>query len=243
MKANGLKWSILYTAEQLFSKRFFYKRVELEIQKKLPGFNTTAYNFKEWTKHNWSQGGEEWSDSELWKKSLVEEVLFKFIKPWFTVLEIGPGAGRWSFTLASFSKRLILVDLTEHAINTCKNRLSEFSNCVYHQNDGRSLTFLKDGTIDYVWSYDVFVHISPDDTRAYLKELYRVLAKDGIAVIHHPAVGGLKGGFRSSITNELFCSFLKDSHFQVIDQITQWGPSNKFTLSDYSDIITVFQKC
>lgn len=242
VKANGLTWIFFYAAERLIDKRFFYKRAELEIQRKLPGFNTTAYNFKEWTNYNWSKAGEEWSDSEPWKKSLREEVLLTYIKPGFTVLEIGPGAGRWSVTLASISKKLILVDLTEIAISTCKKKLIEFSNCVYYQNDGRSLPFLDDSSIHYVWSYDVFVHISPDDTQAYLTALHRVLVKDGIAVIHHPAVGGLKGGFRSSVTNKLFCSFLKGLHFQIIHQITQWGASNEFTLSEYSDIITIFRK-
>jgi ubiquinone/menaquinone biosynthesis C-methylase UbiE len=243
VKANGLTWAFLYAAERLINKRIFYKRAELEIQRKLPGFNTTAYNYKQWTNYNWSRGGEEWSDSEPWKKSLREEVLLTYIKPGFTVLEIGPGAGRWSFTLASISKKLILVDLTENAINTCKIKLSEFSNCVYRKNDGRSLSFLDDDSIHYVWSYDVFVHVSPHDTEAYLTELHRVLVRDGIAVVHHPAAGGLQGGFRSSITNELFCSYLKGRQFQIIRQITQWGASNEFTLSDYSDIITVFRKC
>jgi ubiquinone/menaquinone biosynthesis C-methylase UbiE len=243
VKANGLRWTFLYTFERLFNKRFFYRRIELEIQRKLPGFNTTSYNFKEWSNYNWSQGGEEWSDSEPWKKSLRDEVLLTYIKPGFTVLEIGPGAGRWSITLASISKKLILVDLTESAIIQCKKKLSEFSNCVYFQNDGRSLPYLDDSSIHYVWSHDVFVHISPADTQAYLAALHRVLIKDGVAVIHHPAAGGLKGGFRSSVTNELFCSYLKGLQFQIIRQITQWGTNNEFTLSDYSDIITVFRKC
>jgi len=117
VRVNGMTWTFFYAAERLINKRFFHKRAELEIQKNLPGFNTTAYNYKEWANYNWSKGGEEWSDSEPWKKSLREEVLLTYIKPGFTVLEIGPGAGRWSLALASISKKLILVDLTENAIN------------------------------------------------------------------------------------------------------------------------------
>jgi ubiquinone/menaquinone biosynthesis C-methylase UbiE len=242
VKANGLMWTFLYTLERLFDKRFFNKRIELEIQRKLPGFNTTSYNFKEWSNYNWSQGGEEWNDSEPWKKSLREEVLLTYIRPGFTVLEIGPGAGRWSLTLASISKKLILADLTENALRACRKKLSEFSNCVYYQNDGKSLPMVDDGSIHYVWSYDVFVHISPRDTQAYLTELKRVLVKRGIAVIHHPAAGGFKGGFRSSVTNELFCAYLNDLHLEILHQITRWGQNHEFTLSDYSDIITVFRK-
>ena len=240
LKSNGLLWALLYLAERIFGESFKQKRITLEIKDKLPGFNTVQYNHKEWSNYNWSQEGEEWSDSEAWKKSLLNEVLLRYIQPNKIVLEIGPGAGRWSVILAPLSQKFILVDLTEASIQHCKKKLQQFTNCVFYANNGSDLSFLKNESVDYVWSFDVFVHISPSDTELYLKALYPVLVKDGIGIIHHPAEGGFKGGFRSSTTNELFCALLKKYNFEIVLQFDSWGENH--SVREFKDMITVFRK-
>jgi ubiquinone/menaquinone biosynthesis C-methylase UbiE len=241
---NGLHWTVLLFAEKVLrSHRARDRRILLEITERLPGFNTRSYNRKEWRNYDWSTGGgEEWTESEAWKRSLVNDVMLRFIQPGKTILEIGPGAGRWSTVLASISRKLILVDLTEKSIQTCKERLSKYDHCVYVVNNGNSLSFLGENSVDYLWSFDVFVHIAPADTLKYLKELHRVFAPGATGIIHHPAAGGIKGGFRSSVTNEMFCEFLRECNFSIQQQIYTWGRSNQFSVAGHKDVITVFTK-
>ncbi|MBA4058231.1 MAG: hypothetical protein C0490_26175, partial [Marivirga sp.] len=221
---------------------FFKKRMTLEISRGLPGFNTIDYNFKEWSKYDWSRQGEEWTESEQWKSALVDEIIKAYFKPGGVILEIGPGAGRWSTILAELSSQLILVDMTEKAIELCKYKLDIYSHCEFYRNNGSDLSFLKDDSIDYVWSYDVFVHIAPRDSENYLKGLSLILKKGGIGIIHHPAAGGFKGGFRSSMTNDVFCRLLAKYKFEVIDQKDSWGKDNAFSLQEFQDKITIFRK-
>ena len=245
LKANGVYWFVLYLAERAVGKStlfFFRRRIALEVSRQLPGFNTKEYNYKEWSNYDWSREGEEWTDSESWKNALVEDLIIPYIKPGFTVLEIGPGGGRWSVILAELSERLILVDMTEKAIEHCKKRLQTFSNCVFYRNNGADLSFLNNCSVDYVWSFDVFVHIAPEDVEHYLKSLSSILVNNGIAVIHHPSIGGGKGGFRSSVTNELFCKLLKKYNFEIVCQQDSWGKNKEFSVHDYEDMITVFKK-
>jgi cyclopropane fatty-acyl-phospholipid synthase-like methyltransferase len=51
--------------------------------------------------------------------------------------------------------------------------------------DGRSLPGLDEATVDFIWSYDVFVHVNPTDAERYLAEFARVLKPGGYASIHH----------------------------------------------------------
>ena len=245
INANGVYWFVLYLAERAVGKAtlfFFHTRIALEIRRKLPGFNTKEYNYKEWSNYDWSREGEEWTDSESWKNALVEDLIVPYIKPGSTVLEIGPGGGRWSVILAGLSARLILVDMTEKAIEHCKKRLQTFSNCVFHRNNGADLSFLNKESVDFVWSFDVFVHIAPADVEGYLEGLSNVMVKNGIGVIHHPSIGGVKGGFRSSVTNGLFCQLLKKNNFEIVRQLNAWGKNKEFSVHDYEDMITVFKK-
>jgi SAM-dependent methyltransferase len=243
IKANDLRWCVLFLFERLFaSKSLNIKRLKYEREKQLPGLNTINYNRKEWSNYNWDGGGEEWTDSIEWKTALIKEVMHVYIKPQSVILEIGPGGGRWSVELVKLANQLILVDLTAEAIHASQKKLSSYSQCAFYQNDGRSLSMLGDSSVDYVWSFDVFVHISPGDTADYISEISRVLKPGGIAVIHHPYDGGLKGGFRSGVTNNGFLENLKVAELELLTQISKFGYNGQFDLLNAGDIISVFRK-
>lgn len=245
LKANGLIWFALYVLERCFGKitPYFQRwRIDYEIANTLPGFNTKYYNHKEWTNYNWNNGGEEWTVSEQWKKALIDRTIYKYFAPQKTILEIGPGAARWSVTLAKMASQLTLLDLTEVSINLCKEKLKGYQNCKYIVGSGDSLNPLPDQSIDYIWSYDVFVHIAPVDTEDYIKEFARVMKPDGIAIIHHPAAGGHKGGFRSSTTNDFFLLALAKYDLNLIEQFVSWGNDDCYSLKAFDDVITVFRK-
>jgi len=109
--------------------------------------------------------------------------------PTGTILEIAPGFGRWTNFLKDMCKKLIVVDLVEECIEACRRRFSMCDNISYHVNDGKSLSMVQDGTVDFAFSFDSLVHADRDVIRAYLSELRLKLKRDGIAFIHHSNLG------------------------------------------------------
>lgn len=184
----------------------------------------------------------EWTPSPEWKQSLTDEVLLPYIEPGRTVLEIGPGAGRWTETLQKIARRLILVDLWDKCIDPCKKRFSQCDNIEFFVNDGVSLGFIPSETIDFIWSFYVFVHVTPSDTEEYILEFSRVLKKGGRGIIHHAKEGGLHGGWRSRMTAELFSHMLQKHGLTIVSQFDSRGNDEQFNVRFHHDIITVFEK-
>lgn len=145
-------------------------------------------NKKMWNEtYSWPLHGEEWGASESpWGQLLQKHFLLPFLRPDYTVLEIGPGHGRWSEILARKSGKLILVDLSENCIAFCKEKLKRYSHVDYFVNNGAALEFVRNQDIDLICSIDAFVHMEADIYEAYFAEFFRILKPGGKAVIHHP---------------------------------------------------------
>ena len=92
-----------------------------------------------------------------------------------TVLEIAPGHGRWTNEMVEHCARLILVDVSSSCIEFCKNRFVAYDNMVYIVNDGQMLPGVANASVDFVWSFDSFVHMEIDVIESYLAEIQRVL--------------------------------------------------------------------
>jgi SAM-dependent methyltransferase len=141
---------------------------------------------------DWSRAGDEWSDwwggtPALWFGALLPR-LHAFL-PAGTVLEIGPGYGRWTQYLKDLCERLVAVDLAEQCIEHCRERFAGASNLELHVNDGRSLEMVEDGSVDLAFSFDSLVHVEADVLEAYLSQLARKLKPDGIGFFHHSNLG------------------------------------------------------
>ncbi len=141
---------------------------------------------------DWSSAGDEWSGwwggtPAMWHGALLPR-LHSFV-PAGTVLEIAPGYGRWTQYLKDLCERLVIVDLAERCIESCRRRFEDATNIEYHVNDGRSLDMVSDGSVDLAFSFDSLVHAEADVLGAYLQELARVLAPDGVGILHHSVLG------------------------------------------------------
>ena len=220
------------------------QRALLHLEKKndLPGISSLEFNTQTWREWNWSRRGEEWTPTPEWKESLINNVLLPQIPEDRTVLEIGPGGGRWTETLQHISRDLILVDLSEICIEECRRRFADCTNITYHVGSGRDLRFQADESVEAIWSFDVFVHIAPRETAAYVAEVARVLRPGGRGIIHHPRAAGLQGGFRSRMTSEHFADLLLQHGLSVESQLTTWGDHGQWDVKYYDDAITIFEK-
>jgi len=200
-----------------------------------------AENELKWNHYNWERGENEWTQSEEWKTSIIEHVMLKNIPQDHVVLEIGPGLGRWTRRLIEISRHLIVIDVTEKCIAHCKKLFADKNNVEFHVNDGRSLTAVADDTVDYVWSFDVFVHIEPPDIEKYLCEFNRILKEDGVVIIHHGITGKTDLSWRSSLILQVFSDFLEKHDFRLLQQINSWGDNDEFRVPP-SDAISIFKR-
>ena len=196
-----------------------------------------------WTTWDWSQGGNEWNDSaepERWKATLIEEVLLPNLGDARAVLEIGPGAGRWSEVLQPRVDRLVVVDVTPRALELTRENLGDPRNLEYVLSEGGLFGDVEAASIDWVWSFDVFVHVAPLDVASYLGEIARVLRPGGAAVIHHPGGPGRSPGWRSPMTGVLFAQLATDRGLQVTRQFDSWS-AGRFGVRTNHDVITVLR--
>jgi len=196
-----------------------------------------------WSAWDWSRGGDEWNDvdePEQWKAALVDKVLLPHLGDARAVLEIGPGAGRWSEILQPRVQRLVLVDITDRTLELCRERLQDPPNVEYVLSEGASFPEVQDGSIDWVWSFDVFVHIAPLDVASYLDEIARVLRPGGTALIHHSGRLVRFPGWRSPMTGLLFARLAGDRGLEVTRQFDSWS-DGRFGVRANHDVITTLR--
>jgi SAM-dependent methyltransferase len=165
---------------------------------------TLEHNLTLWnTKYAWRDQGDEWSApwggvDAHWYGSILPRI-HQFV-PASSILEIAPGFGRWTQFLKELSDRLDIVDLSPKCIDKCRERFASSDNIGYHVNDGTSLDFLADRSVDFVFTYDSLVHVEMDVLHAYIREIARTLTDDGVAFIHHSNMGEYASRYQRETT-------------------------------------------
>ena len=238
----GREQGYLHALRVVLSRLFLGVRLRL---KRLP--NTIESNLQIWSSHDWSEGGEEWSNTPEWKASVVEHVLKPNVPTGSRVLEIGPGAGRWTECLLPRAEHLVVVDVTPVCIEMCKARFKDFGNIDYFINDGRDLSFIPAYSIDRIWSWDVFVHIQSTDIENYVRQFATILAPGGRGVIHHSKSGVSQTGWRSDMTAQKMVDFCQRYGLDVLQQFDSWDNGRvriwpALPADAGPDIVTIFAK-
>lgn len=150
---------------------------------------TIEENVRAWNQdHRWSATDDDWSAmwgncEAQWWGSLYPRI-HAFL-PCEHILEIAPGFGRWTNFLRQHCERLTAVDLSERCVEHCRERFRDQPRMTFMVNDGRSLDFISDRTLDFAFSFDSLVHAEADVVEAYVRQLSRKLKPAGVAFIHH----------------------------------------------------------
>jgi SAM-dependent methyltransferase len=198
--------------------------------------HSVTTNREVWTTWAWEQGGEEWTASEAWKQSLIEHVLDPTMPRGGTILEIGPGAGRWTETLHARADQLVLADITDTTLGLCRERLGDPPNVSYVRTDGSGLRDVASDSVDAVWAFDTFVHIAPLDVAGYLADVGRVLRDGGLAVIHHSGRRDSEG-WRAPMTGALFATLAREAGLEVERQFDTWD-DERYGVRLQGDVVT-----
>lgn len=240
---------------------------------------SVEWNQRAWNeKHEWASGGDEWSGMAAhsgvayddWKRSLVETFIDPHIGAGCDALEIAPGHGRWTASLAGRVASLTLVDLNPGCIEACRTRFASSSNVRYVVNDGATLPGVANESIDFVWSFDSFVHMELDVVDSYLAEISRVLRPGGVATLHHAdkrpwslrlvpitrhlgkvgkSIQGLasqgmvrRAGNRGNLSKDDVARCANSHGVDVELQTSKWGPDGIYTVDRFHDCISVLRK-
>ncbi|HIE27345.1 TPA: class I SAM-dependent methyltransferase [Candidatus Poribacteria bacterium] len=111
-----------------------------------------------------------------------------YIKKDDVVLDVGCGIGRIEKFLAPLCREIYAVDISSKMLKIARKRLKDYANIRFIKNDGRSLSFLPDESIDFAVSTLVFQHIEKEDTVCYLADIYRVLKNNGSVYLQFPNI-------------------------------------------------------
>lgn len=219
------------------------------------GTNVRA-NYVRWDQsYNWPGDGDEWSGQaavcgvpyETWRASLAEELILPHCGG--ASLEIAPGHGRWSEYLIPASTFCTLVDLSPSCLDFCRQRFASTSNVDFFLTTGISLPHYCSGQVDFVFSFDAFVHMAPTVVHAYLMEIGRILRPGGKAVIHHADISDLAThdqsahpGWRSAVNRELVRSAAKEAGLTVERQFVYWDEGQRIGVPRFGDAISTLEK-
>ena len=213
---------------------------------------TIEENKHQWSVYDWPEAGEEWSKAWGDVRFLWFATIFPRISkaiPAEHILEIAPGYGRCTQYLLDHCSKLTIVDLTEKCIDECRKRFADRGNISYHVNDGKSLSFVKDDSVDFVFSWDSLVHANDEVFRSYLAQLSKKLKPGGFGFFHHsnmaayrdPATGVVSKKSQHwrdlTMSAAIFRSISQDYGIEVITQeIFEWEAGL------FSDVFSFFRR-
>jgi ubiquinone/menaquinone biosynthesis C-methylase UbiE len=144
--------------------------------------------------------GDEWNDDGTAERKRDELYFAMYAERWLrsdmTVLEVGPGGGKWTVRIAPHVKKVICLDVASEMLGRTRQRCESLGirNVEYVDANGLDFTPVADQSIDLFFSYDVFVHIALEDTFPYATEIARVLKPGAVSVCHY-AVGNRADSF------------------------------------------------
>jgi len=176
-------------------------------------------------RYDWKEAGEEWS--QPWGSSAAQwaGTIFPRIHdclPAGTILEIAPGFGRWTHYLKDYCNELWAVDKSRECIEACRERFASVSHVRCELNDGRSLSMIPDSSVDFVFSFDSFVHPDREVVEAYLRQLGTKLKIGGKGFIHHSNFGEYVNSPRERIPEALAKPLIK---LRILDWAHHRNPS------------------
>lgn len=130
-----------------------------------------------------SRLGEEWGRLDD-ARQVVEEWIIPYVDDRSVVGEIGTGGGRIARMVAPVVKQFHAFDISSRMIALVRRELADLGDARFHVLDGSHLPADLQGQFDFLYSFDVFVHLDLHVQWRYLLDVKRLLKPGGRAFIH-----------------------------------------------------------
>lgn len=191
--------------------------------------------------------GDEWgrvSDIE----KIVEEYIYPYITNESIVAEIGTGGARIASKVVDRTKEFYCFDISSKLLKIAKSVLANYSHVKYILLNQPKFPPELAGKFDFVYSFDVFVHLDLHTIWRYLNEIRRILKKGGKAFIHTTNLKAPDGWKRFSkqiayspathyfISPEIFNILAQHSTLKII-KTSSIDSSNFYLNRDYLAIL------
>lgn len=177
------------------------------------------YQVNDFNKYNKLSGyyGNQWGDPESNLKKFVKTYITPFVNTNSTILEIGPGGGRWT-TYFMPAKKIICVDINDIFFKYLSKRFQNYSKLEFYLTSGYELNGILTESVDFVFSYGCFVHIEPKGINEYLKSIYRVLKNNALGMIQYADKTKPESRIEvfSNMTHLIMNEFIKTNNFKLL---------------------------
>lgn len=186
--------------------------------------------------------GLQWGDPDQERNlALVRDY---FLRPHVTadttVLEIGPGGGRWTRYMLD-AKSVIVVDPFQEILDVLAQSIPS-DKITAIRNTGTDFPGVTPGSIDFLFSFGVFVHLDPDVIQDYLVSMRPLLHAGSLVFIQYADKTKLRGfkqkGFAA--TNPAMIRDLLDAAgYSIVSENTTILPHScmvLFRLKDEGDV-------
>jgi SAM-dependent methyltransferase len=199
------------------------------------------------TASNLSVLGDEWGTAVD-----LDEVARSYIDPYVdhgaVVGEIGSGGGRVAARVAPNTKRFYCFDISEGMLEQARRTLAHCDNVEYVLLDGPSLPAELEETFDFLYAFDVFVHLDLHTIWRYVQEMERTLCRGGRALLHTANLTA-PGGWESFaaqaryrpethyfVSPEVMRTLISHTRMQIVKE-SEADPGNFYLNRDYLAVL------
>jgi SAM-dependent methyltransferase len=151
------------------------------------------------------------------------------------VLEIGCGNGYWTNRIQPLCNKLYAIDLIPNP--------QLHKDIIYIENDNQQFNCysIETGSIDFVFCFGVFCHISLPACEEYFQDILRVLKPDGKALLMYGDQNGLRKRFNNS---DLTCEEIGwkfNTYEKTMEMISKY-PVKATQMLEYRDTLLLINK-
>jgi SAM-dependent methyltransferase len=156
--------------------------------------------------------GEEWGGPEF--PDRVIELAEPYLGAQVDVLELGSGGGKFSRRLAPRCRSLLCSDISREMIDHTRSTLSQRGlgeNVDFVVLNGVDFSGIPAESADFIFSYDVQLHLPPENVFSYMCDARRVLRDDGVFMLHQVNLAS-HGGMEHFLSQYFAGSWRLDLH-------------------------------
>jgi len=119
--------------------------------------------------------GMEWGDPETVEplRFIQDRYVLPYVHRDHTAVELGPGGGRWTQYLLGF-RTLYAIDYHDELLDQLRRNFNT-PNMIFIKNNGSNFPGITTNSIDYLFSFGLFVHLELDIIDSYLINMHTIL--------------------------------------------------------------------